>query len=244
MGRACVDSLRGVADVLIAVDLAAPDIKGAEGVACDVADPGAVSSLVEQARLAGPLRGLVHAAGISPTMGDARRIFAVNLLGTALMLDGFTPLAAPGSAAVCIASSSAYQLAPFATPEGDALLDDPLAPGRLDELAGQYADSGFAYAMSKRGVIRAAARAAVRWGAAGGRVNSLSPGIIETPMGRQELEQQPYMRDMLAATPAGRAGKATDIASVVAFLVSDQASYVSGIDVLVDGGMLQGLAQQ
>jgi NAD(P)-dependent dehydrogenase (short-subunit alcohol dehydrogenase family) len=79
---------------------------------------------------------------------------------------------------------------------------------------------------------------------AGGRVNSLSPGIIETPMGRQELEQQPYMRDMLAATPAGRAGKATDIASVVAFLVSDQASYVSGIDVLVDGGMLQGLAQQ
>jgi NAD(P)-dependent dehydrogenase (short-subunit alcohol dehydrogenase family) len=177
-------------------------------------------------------------------MGDARRIFAVNLLGTALLLDGFTPLATPGSAAVCIASSSAYQLAPFATAEGDALLDDPLAPGRLDELAGQYADPGFAYAMSKRGVIRAAARAAVKWGAAGGRVNSLSPGIIETPMGRQELAQQPYMQDMLAVTPAGRSGTAAEIANVVAFLVSDQASYVSGIDVLVDGGMLQGLAQQ
>lgn len=244
MGRACVHKLRGLADVVIAADLKTPDVEDVEGVVCDVSDLQSVTALVKRVREAGPLRALVHAAGISPTMGDARRIFEVNLLGTQLLLDGFAPLVVRGSAAVCVSSSSAYQIAAFATPEHDALLDDPLAPGRLDDLASQFADPGFAYAMSKRGVIRAAARAAVAWGAVGGRVNSLAPGLIETPMGRQELEHQPVIRDMLAGIPLGRMGQPEEIANVIAFLVSEGASYVSGIDVLVDGAMIQGLAQQ
>ena len=107
---------------------------------------------------------------------------------------------------------------------------------------GAVTDSGFAYGLAKVGVIRAVGRASVRWGARGGRVNSVAPGLIDTPMGRQEFEQQPVMKDMLDATPLARLGEPSEVAAVVAYLVSDAASFVSGIDVLVDGGMMQGIA--
>jgi NAD(P)-dependent dehydrogenase (short-subunit alcohol dehydrogenase family) len=113
MGRACVELLRGSADVLVAADLAAPDIEGTVGVACDVADPSAVQALAGRVRDLGPFRALAHSAGISPTMGDARRVLEVDLVGTELLLRAFEDLVVPGSAAVCFASSAAYQVAPF-----------------------------------------------------------------------------------------------------------------------------------
>ena len=242
MGRACVEALRGLADVLVAVDLREPDIDGTVGVACDVSDPAAVEALAARARELGPFRALVHSAGISPTMADARRVLEVDLVGTQLLLDAFEDLVVPGSAAVCFSSSAAYQIAAVAQPEWDELVDVPLAPDFLDRGSATFADSGFAYGMAKRGVIRAAARASVPWGRRGGRVNSLAPGLIDTPMGRQEFEQQPIMQAMLEATPLARLGEPREVAAVAAFLVSDGAAFISGIDVLVDGGMLQGTA--
>ncbi len=242
MGRACVDRLRNDADTLVAVDLEAPGIEGTVGIACDVSDPAAVKHLADAVRALGPLRSLVHAAGISPTMADARRVFEVDLVGTQLLLDAFEPLVEDGSSAVCFASSSAYQIVLMGPdPDLDALVEDPLAPDVLDRVAARFDDSGLAYAWAKRGVIRAAARAAVTWGRRGGRVNSVSPGLIDTGMGRQEFDAQPIMQVMLDNTPAGRLGRAEEIAAVVAFLTSDVASFVSGIDVLVDGGGLEGL---
>lgn len=243
MGRACLDRLRGQADRLVAVDLAAPEIEGAVGVACDVADPVAVARLAERVGEAGDFRTLVHAAGISPTMADPRRIFEVDLVGTQLLLDAFTPQVSPGAAAVCFASSSAYLVALAGPdPELDALVDDPGAGGFLDRVAARFGDdSGLAYAWAKRGVIRAAARAAVAWGARGGRVTSVSPGLIDTPMGRQELAVQPMMQVILDNTPVGRLGRAEEVAALVAYLASDDAAFVSGIDVLIDGGALEGL---
>jgi NAD(P)-dependent dehydrogenase (short-subunit alcohol dehydrogenase family) len=243
MGRESIERLRGRTDGLLAVDLAAPDIEGTEGFACDVADPAAVAALVDRVRELGPLRSLVHAAGISPTMGDVRRVFEVDLVGTQLLLDGFEPLVEAGTAAVCFSSSAAYQVGPFVQPEQDEILDDVRAPDFLDRAAALTDHSGFAYSLAKRGVIRAVGRAAVTWGARGGRVNSVAPGLIDTPMGRQEMAEQPIMQDMLANTPLRRLGDPGEVADVVAFLLSDAAAFVSGIDVLVDGGMLQGMAQ-
>jgi NAD(P)-dependent dehydrogenase (short-subunit alcohol dehydrogenase family) len=242
MGRACAERLRESVDVVVAVDLAVPDVQGAFGVACDVSDPAAVTELVAHVRRLGEFRSLAHAAGISPTMADARRVFEVDLVGTQLMLDAFEDVVVPGAAAVCFSSSSAYQIAPFVDAAQDALMDDPLAPEFLERASAAFADSGFAYAVAKRGVIRAAGRAAVRWGRRGGRVNSVSPGLIDTPMGRQEFELQPIMTEMLERTPLGRRGESGEVAALVAYLLSDDASFVSGIDVLVDGGMLQGMS--
>lgn len=242
MGRQCIERLRGTADHLVAVDLKAPEIDGTIGVACDVSDPASVAALADRVRELGPFKGLAHAAGISPTMDDARRVIEINLVGTALLLDAFEPLVVPGSAAVCFSSSAAYQFAlgPI-DPELQALVSDPRQPGFLDAIAEKVTDSGLGYGWSKRGVIAIVAKAAVPWGRRGGRVNSVAPGLIDTPMGRQEFAQQPMMQLMLDNTPLGRLGQAEEVAALVAFLLSDAASFISGIDILIDGAMLQGL---
>lgn len=242
MGRCCVERLRGTSTHLLAVDLHDPAIEGTIGVACDVSDPEAVAALASTVRELGPFRALCHAAGISPTMGDARRVFDVDLIGTERLLRAFEELVAPGSAAVCFSSLAASQIAPFVDPALDALLDRPLAEDFLDQITSTITDSGFAYALAKRGVVRSCARAAVRWGPEGGRVNSIAPGIIDTPMGRQELELQPVMRDMLGQVPLGRLGQPDEVAVVAAFLLSDDASFVSGVDLLVDGAIVPGMA--
>jgi NAD(P)-dependent dehydrogenase (short-subunit alcohol dehydrogenase family) len=241
MGQACARRLRAVADRLVLADrdraveeIASPH--GAVAVQCDVADADDVARLAATAAEHGPLRALVHAAGVSPTMGDWRTMVTVNLVGTARVIEAFAPHAGEGTVAVCFASSAAHQVPD--DPALAAIVDDPLAADLLDRLSEHLDDSGMGYAWSKRGVIQLVQRTAAAWGARGARVCSVSPGIIETPMGRAELEQQPVMRMMLDHTPLGRPGRADEVAAVVEFLVSDAASYLTGCDVLVDGGVV------
>jgi NAD(P)-dependent dehydrogenase (short-subunit alcohol dehydrogenase family) len=218
-----------------------------ESVAGDLCDAATLQAVADRTRAHGGCRGLVHSAGLSPTMADARRLFEVNLVATARLVAALEPHLVDGATGILFASQAAHLVARGVTPEIDALLDDPLRPDlyeRLATLAGPLAtSSGGAYALSKRGVQRLAVARAPAWGARGARLVSLSPGVIDTQMGRQEMSvQTAAMQSIVAATPVGRRmGRAEEIASVVAFLCSDAARFVSGIDLLVDGGSTQQL---
>jgi NAD(P)-dependent dehydrogenase (short-subunit alcohol dehydrogenase family) len=254
MGLACARRLAADGHALILVDLsdeidevasglAAETGVAVEGYRCDITDRPAVAGLAERVGASGSLRALVHAAGVSPTMGDWRRMFQIDLVGTALVVEALRPLARSGSAAVCFASMAAHLMPAPADPAADALFDDPLAADFLSRLASSFdgADPGLAYGTAKRAVIRLVGRESVAWGRLGARICSISPGTIDTPMGQQEMAEQPFMATLLEHTPLGRLGRAEELANVVAFLVSPEASYMTGCDLLVDGGTVPGL---
>jgi NAD(P)-dependent dehydrogenase (short-subunit alcohol dehydrogenase family) len=203
----------------------------AEAVACDVTDADDVTALAGRAADLGTFGALVHTAGLAPPLAtDARAILEVNVAGTARVLDAFEPLLAPGSVAVCIASMGGYRK--LAAGSGDLL-----AAGDLDALeAAAGGDAMAAYALSKRGVILECRRRAAAWGALGARIFSVSPGLIgDTTIGEAAATVVGTYAEQSALR---RAGTAADVASVVAFLVSPDAGYVTGCDILVDGGVL------
>jgi NAD(P)-dependent dehydrogenase (short-subunit alcohol dehydrogenase family) len=245
MGQVAARRLAPTSDVLVLSDLRSADPAGCEGagrfevIECDVSDSESVRSLAERVAEHGEVSRLVHAAGVSPTMGDHHRMFDVDLAGSAHIVAAFLPQMAPGGAAVLFASMAAHLIAGADSSELDDILSDPLAPGAAARFAGAVAiggDSGLAYAWSKQGVIRLVRRAAPAWGARGARINSVSPGTIDTPMGRQEMATHPAMQSMLDVTPMGRMGRSEDLVDAVAFLLSPEASYITGTDLLVDGG--------
>ncbi len=255
MGLACAHELARHADHVIMVDRdadsvteaartlpsSAPAGVTAEPFVLDVTDPAGLQRLAARTAEAGTLRAVAHAAGISPTMADWRRIFQVDLIGTALLVDALRPLAVAGTAFVCFASMSAVLRPPHPDDHAfDAIMADPLDPGMLDRLRGaagpDIEDPGQAYGLAKRAVKNLVQREAVALGPQGARICSVSPGIIATPQGIQEAEAHPSMSRMVALTPLARMGQPEELATVVGFLVSDQASFINGTDILVDGG--------
>jgi NAD(P)-dependent dehydrogenase (short-subunit alcohol dehydrogenase family) len=211
----------------------------ARSVICDVSDTDAVQALADSVSAQGELVALVHTAGISPSMTtDPRRILEVNLIGTAIILDAFYSLATVGTAAVCIASISAYRRLP---PLVEPILLDPREGDffdRIEQITPLGSKNRLAYALSKRGVRLLCQYRARQWAQRGGRLCSLSPGGIMTRM--TELEQHRGSKGLVDNTALGRRGSPRELASVVNFLCSPEASYITGVDVVVDGGVMAG----
>lgn len=209
----------------------------------DITDAEGLGNLADHVSQLGTLRAVAHAAGISPTMADWRRIFDVDLIGTALLAEALRPLATQNTALVCFSSMSTLLIPPHKDDHMiDMIMADPLDPtmlDRLSEAAGSaIEDTGWAYGLAKRGVKQFVQAEAVRLGPVGARICSISPGVIDTPQGRQEAEAHPIMERLVRQTPLGRMGRSDELASVAAFILSDGASFLNGVDVLVDGGVV------
>lgn len=207
----------------------------------DIASRASIETLIDTVASLGDATGLIHAAGVSPSQASPEVILRVDLYGTAVILKLFGGVIAPGGSAVVIASQSGHRL-PALTPEQDAALaltpaDELLALPMLQ--ADQVADSLHAYQLAKRANALRVRAEAVRWGERGARVNTISPGIIITPLARDELSgpRGAGYRRMLELSPAGRAGTPDEIGTLGAYLMSQEAAFVTGSDFLLDGGV-------
>ncbi|WP_332880768.1 SDR family oxidoreductase [Streptomyces sp. NBC_00564] len=208
----------------------------------DVTSAASVQDLAQTARAAGKVDQVVHTAGLSPVQAPAQAILKVDLLGVALVLDAFAPVIATGGAGVVIASMAGHigaaltpeQESALASTPADQLLQLPfLSPDTVT-------DPAAAYGLAKRANHVRIAAASTAWGERGARLNSISPGVISTPMGQQELAGQAgqLIRALVDASGTGRLGTPSDIAAAVAFLLGPDASFITGTDLLVDGGVV------
>jgi NAD(P)-dependent dehydrogenase (short-subunit alcohol dehydrogenase family) len=207
----------------------------------DVSSRESVHALIETATAFGEVTGLIHAAGVSPSQASPQTILSVDLYGTALVLEEFGNVVATGGAGVVIASQSGHRLGAL-TAEHDAALamtpaDELLALPMLQP--DQVKDSLHAYQLSKRGNALRVMAEAVRWGRRGARVNTISPGIIITPLAMDELtgpRAEGYRR-IIELSPAGRAGTPDEVGTVAALLMGSDGAFITGSDFLMDGGV-------
>jgi len=211
-------------------------------VVTDVSDHAAVAGLAETAAGLGPVTRLIHTAGLSAAKSGVAAILAVDLAGVAYSAEEFGKVIEPGGAGVVIASMAGTLAAPGLTPEMEHALavtpsDDLLSLPFLHPEVMQSATG--AYSLAKRGNQLRMAAAALAWGRRGARINSISPGIIATRQGRDELagESGKSMRAMTAASARKRMGTPGDIAAAAAFLLSPDADFITGTDLLIDGGV-------
>jgi NAD(P)-dependent dehydrogenase (short-subunit alcohol dehydrogenase family) len=206
----------------------------------DVASPESVRGLAGYAASLGSVTQVAHTAGLSPSQASAEAILAVDLLGVALVLQEFGEVIAPGGAGVVIASMAGHMFPPLAPEQENALAHDP--PGELLQLnfISSITDPNFAYPIAKQANHIRVRAASAQWGRRGARINSISPGIISTSMGQQELASPvgDGMRAMIAKSATGRLGTPDDIAAAAAFLLGPNASFITGTDLLVDGGVI------
>jgi NAD(P)-dependent dehydrogenase (short-subunit alcohol dehydrogenase family) len=207
----------------------------------DVSQRASVHALAETAANLGDVTGVIHAAGVSPSQAPPATILAVDLHGTAIVLEEFGNVIAEGGSGIVIASQSGHRLGALTAEQDAALATTP-----ADELLSlpmlqpdQVTDSLHAYQLAKRGNALRVKAEAVRWGKRGARVNTISPGIVMTPLARDELtgpRGEGYRR-MIELCPAGRAGTPDEIGALGAFLMGPDGAFITGSDFLIDGGV-------
>ena len=207
----------------------------------DVSSRASVHAFVETATAIGPITGVIHAAGVSPTQASPATILKVDLYGTALVLEEFGNVIAPGGAGVVIASQSGHRLPALTPTQNQALATTP-----ADELLAlpmlqpdQVTESLYAYQISKRGNSLRVMAEAVRWGKRGARLNTISPGIIFTPLAKEELAgpRGAGYRRMIEQSAVRRGGTPDEVGTVGALLMGPDGAFITGSDFLMDGGV-------
>ena len=207
----------------------------------DVSSRESIHALVETSTTFGDITGVIHAAGVSPSQAPPDAILRVDLYGTAVLLEEFGNVIARGGAGVVIASQSGHRLGALTAEQDAALATTP-----ADELLAlpmlqpdQVTDPLHAYQLAKRANSLRVMAEAVRWGKRGARINTISPGIIITPLAKDELtgpRGEGYGR-MIELSPAGRAGTPDEVGTVGALLMGPDGAFITGSDFLMDGGV-------
>lgn len=211
-------------------------------IVCDVSIQADVQKAIEAATNDGPLHKVFHSAGVSTSSVEtAAQMYDINLKGTGYFIEAMTPHIQAGTSMVCVASQASYFSELMITPEIKEVLSTPLADNFIERL--EAADSskasmqlGAAYGLSKRGVRYLVEDVAFAWGKKDARINTLSPGIIETPMTITEATKHPQMVTIKDLTPLQRWGQPIEVAKVAEFVLSGGASFMTGADLLLDGG--------
>ena len=199
-----------------------------------------ILNLIAVARKHGEISMLVNTAGVSPSQASIETILKVDLYGTAVLLEEVGKVIKENGVGVTISSQSGHRM-PALTIEEDMLLATTPAEEllSLDMLQpDSIKDTLHAYQMAKRCNVKRVMAEAVKWGGRGARINSISPGIIVTPLAIDEFNGQrgDFYKNMFAKCPAGRPGTADEVANVAELLMSDRGAFITGADFLIDGG--------
>jgi NAD(P)-dependent dehydrogenase (short-subunit alcohol dehydrogenase family) len=243
MGRATAEVMQAAGWSLLLVDLDARKLEAAgselrangavDVLAGDLTDATFIAKLSEKA-VEHRTSAVVHCAGISPGMGNPGRILNVNLAASITLVDGLVDVLADGASMVLFASTAGHMLGnTFDQQITEAVIRCDLAP--LQDLA---TNPEIAYAISKRGIHLLARNRALSFGKRNMRINSVSPGIIDTPMSHLEMTQQPLMKTIVENSPLPRLALPREVATVASFLCGPDATFITGTDILVDGGSL------
>lgn len=206
----------------------------------DLSSRASIRALIAEAQKYGDISMLVNAAGVSPSQASIRTILKVDLYGTAVLLEEVGKVIKRGGVGVTISSQSGHRM-PALMPEEDELLaltptDELLSLPLLQET--NIRDTLHAYQMAKRCNVKRVMAEAVKWGERGARINSISPGIIVTPLALDEFNgpRGDFYKNMFAKCPAGRPGTADEVANVAELLMSSKGAFITGSDFLMDGG--------
>lgn len=206
----------------------------------DLSSRESILNLIGEARKYGEISMLINAAGVSPSQASIETILKVDLYGTAVLLEEVGKVIKEGGVGVTISSQSGHRMPALTVDEDEQLATTPTEKLlSLDILQPQnIKDTLHAYQMAKRCNVKRVMAEAVKWGERGARINSISPGIIVTPLALDEFNgpRGGFYKNMFAKCPAGRPGTADEIANVAELLMSDRGAFITGSDFLVDGG--------
>ncbi len=234
LGDRKIENARAIAETMTTAGF---DVAVAE---TDISSRESILALIAEARKYGEISLFVNAAGVSPSQASIETILRVDLYGTAVLLEEVGKVIRKGGAGVTISSQSGHRM-PALSPE----LDEQLACTPTEDLLklealqpGNIRDTLHAYQMAKRCNVKRVMAEAVRWGARGARINSISPGIIVTPLAIDEFNgpRGDFYKNMFARCPAGRPGTADEVAGLAELIMSERGDFITGSDFLIDGG--------